>query len=183
MFSKGKNLTFFGSAFFIFCIALSFFQIFFPPTSEISTLVYCPLQKTWVKSAEHIKPKIEKTLDNICTSETLKNLANFKISLKTLQPADEKTFFDYLEKGDRAFSELNRFPDLPSRKSFTKSKSEIAINNFNQKIEKSTLHHFSFAQFQRPPNVSVAINFDFQITRDLEKISRSINPRSPPFFI
>lgn len=183
MFLKSKNLTFFGSSFIFLCFVLSFFQISFSQSFETPTLIYCPLQKTWVKRFEPKTPETFQSFDNICATDKRKNLVSFKISLKTFQPLGEKLFFDYLAKGDRVFTESNQFPDLPNRKLITHSNTEIALNNFAQNIEKTSLIHFSFAQKPRPPTTLISANFEFQIANTLKKISRHINPRSPPIFV
>lgn len=179
---RNKNLTFLSSAF--LCFALIYLHIFLPQTFEFPTLVYCPLQKTWVKeNTPPIKTKEFQSLDKICASEKRKNTVNFAFSLNTFQPLDEKSFFDYLEKGNRLFTEQNRLPDLPNRKFANQLNTQIAVNNFNQNLENTSPAHFSFAQRQRPPSKSISVNFEFQIVRALKKISHNINPRSPPFFI
>jgi len=183
MFFYRKFLLFFGGAILFLCLLLNFIQISFPINLQDSSLVYCPLQKIWVKGNESNNFTAENSLDYICASEKKKNFLSFEISLKTFQPVNEKTFFEYLAKGKQAFTKFGEFPRLPKHEFFNASKSEAVTNNFKQKIEKNILSRFSFAQHQRPPNISVSTDFDFQFSRELEKISRNINPRSPPFFI
>ncbi len=181
MILRKTHLTFLSSAF--LCFALIYLHIFLPKSFELPTLVYCPLQKTWVKENTPNTPKEFQSLDKICAGEKRKNTVSFAFSLNTFQPLDEKSFFDYLEKGNRLFTEQNRLPDLPNRKLANHLNTQSAVNNFNQNLENTSPAHFSFAQRQRPPSNSISVNFESQIVRTLEKISRNINPRSPPNFI
>lgn len=181
MILRKTNLSFPSSA--ILCFALVFLHICLPQTFETANLVYCPLQKTWVLP-NLPKPLAEiQSLHNLCASEKLKNLANFRFSLKTFQPLDENLFFDYLKKGESFFTAQKGLPDLPKRNSIRHLKSEFAVNNFTKNLKKSTHAYFSFEQHQRPPNNSVSVDFAPRILRNLEKISRNINPRSPPIFV
>ncbi len=181
MILRKTHLTFLSSAF--LCFALIYLHIFLPKSFELPTLVYCPLQKTWVKENTPNTPQEFQSVDKICAGEKLKNTVSFAFSLNTFQPLDEKSFFDYLEKGNRLFTEQNRLPDLPNRKLTNDLNTQSAVNNFTQNLENTSPAHFSFAQRQRPPSISISVNFELQIVRSLEKISRNINPRSPPNFI
>ncbi len=147
-------------------------------------LVYCPLQKTWVQQNVP-QPKIEDSLENICASDKLKSQFSLQVSQKTLgfQPKTEKLFFNYLQKGDLAFVEINQHPNLPDSNLAQNHKLETATNNFRQEIGQQDLAEFTLQQIARPPTFVNSTKFDFQFVQTLDQISRNINPRSPPFSI
>ena len=167
----------------IFFTLCSGYPGFYDFQSTVSPdLVYCPLQKVWVKRLEPKTPVKYQPFDEICATDTRKNSLRLEISLKTLHPATQKIVFDYLEKGDRAFAELNQLTSSPSRQLLAQTNSETAANNFSQDFGKHEFAEFTLLQAPRPPTFSgnAPIRFTFQFTCALEKISRNINPRSPP---
>lgn len=159
---------------------------FFLPINSVSKKdsVYCPLQKTWVKR-EIPKLKFQNELEEICAGDKLKTLFSFQIEQKIIgfQPKTEKLFFDYLQKGDLTFIELNHHSNFPESNFAENHKTEKIGNNFQQKINKKELAKFNFQQIARPPTFREIAKFNFQITRKLENISHNISPRSPPFSI
>ena len=146
-------------------------------------LIYCPLQKTWVKGKVP-KVSIKNELEEICASDKLKSLFSFQIEHKIIgfQPRTEKLFFDYLQQGDLTFAKLNHHSNLPESNLAQNHKTEKIGNNFQQKINKQELAKFNLQKIARPPTFQKIAKFDFQIIRKLENISHNINPRSPPCF-
>jgi hypothetical protein len=144
-------------------------------------LVYCPLQKTWVK-ANIEKVSENDTFKNICVTDKKKTELIAELSLKTfaLEQVTENVLFDYLEKGNQAL--MNSFPNLPKNEVSKHTKFETAANNFQYDFIKLQLVKITLPQLSRPPNYKKSNKFDFQLTHNLDKISRSINPRSPPVF-
>lgn len=166
-------------------VCLSFFILPLNNQFPDENLVYCPLQKTWVQQNVP-QPKIEDSLENICASDKLKSQFSLQLSQKTLgfQPKTEKLFFNYLQKGDLAFAEINHHPNLPDSNLAQNHKTETVANNLRQRIERSELIKFILQAAPRPPTFSKKNNeFESHPVQILEKISRNINPRSPPFFI
>ncbi len=143
--------------------------------------VYCPLQKTWVKTNIE-KVSENDTFKNICATDKKKAELIAELSLKTIasQRVTENLLFDYLEKGKQVL--INNFPNLPNGEVSKQAKFETAANNFHRDFIKPRLVKLTLPQLSRPPNYNKSCKFDFQITRDLTKISRNINPRSPPIF-
>ena len=100
---------------------------------------------------------------------------------------DEKQFenlaFKYFKIGKTAFANLPDFPDFPPRNLI---KVSFLTNGFNKTDEtrlsfQRNAEDFSFAQNPRPPNAVSAIFPERRNARQLEKISRRIAPRAPPF--
>ncbi|MBX7174633.1 MAG: hypothetical protein K1X72_26900 [Pyrinomonadaceae bacterium] len=166
-------------------VCLSFFILPLNNQFPDENLVYCPLQKTWVQQNVP-QPKIEDSLENICASDKLKSQFSLQLSQKTLgfQPKTEKLFFNYLQKGDLAFAEINHHPNLPDSNLAQNHKTETVANNFRQEIGQQDLAGFTLQQIARPPTFVKEINFfASQSAQPLDQISRNINPRSPPFSI
>lgn len=143
-------------------------------------LVYCPLQKTWVKPKSEVSNNLA-PLKNFCATNKRKIELAAELALKIidLKSVTENAVFDYLEKGNQVL--VNNFPNLPKDEISKQTKLETAANNFHYDIIKLQVAKTIFPQILRPPNYRTSTKFDFQIVRSLEKISRSINPRSPPF--
>jgi len=150
--------------------------------------VYCPLTKKLqpVKAARPSK----NPLKNICTAENEKTSffnGLLGANLAKTNFLDEKQFetlvFDFFQKGKAAFSNLPPLPEAP-RKNSVKAFSAIAGFGKNHETEfvwKLHAEDFSFAFKSRPPNRFSADLFSPSNFRPLEKISRRIAPRAPPF--
>lgn len=164
------------------------FSFFILPLSNPKideSLVYCPLQKAWVKQSIP-QLKVEDDLENICAGDKLKARFNFQFAQKTLgfQPKTEKLFFDYVQKGDLAFVEINHHSNLPNSNLAQNHKLEPVSNNSRQEISKQDLANLTLQQIARPPTFAKEISsFESQFFQTLESVSRKINPRSPPFSI
>jgi hypothetical protein len=170
----------------VFCVCFLFalfsVNLIFPAKSnQIKGLIYCPLQKIWVKA--HIERVSQNdTFKNICATDKKKAELIAELSLKTfaLEQVTENLLFDYLEKGNQAL--MNNFPNLPKNEVSKQTKFETAANNFQYDFIKLQLVKITLPKLSRPPNYKKSNKFDFQLTHNLDKISRNINPRSPPVF-
>ncbi len=118
----------------------------------------------------------------MCATDKRKAELAAELSLKTLyiKRITANIVFDYLEKGDQALT--NSFPNLPKDEISKSLKFETVANNFGQNFIKPNLTQITLSQIPRPPNYQTSVKFDFQIIQTLNKISRNINPRSPPKF-
>lgn len=172
----------------IFCVVFLFALItanfFFSfNLHTYSDLVYCPLQKTWVK--QHIeRPKFKQNpLEQICMNEAEKLELSKQILLKNAFAVDEKGVFETLRNGEKVLDNYRDFPQMPPQNLFTNKQSFSLLNNKNDfRTEVANITEVvSFQQFSRPPTIQHSAKFDFQISRTLSKTSRNINPRSPPF--
>ena len=171
----------------ILLMSLCFSFIILPQSTQglNENLVYCPLQKALVRK-EIPQPEIKNELEDICASDKLKAQFGTQLTQKTLgfPPKTEKLFFNYLQKGDLAFAEINHHPNLPDSNLAQNHKPETVSNNSGQEIGQQDLTKFTLQQIARPPTFVKEINFfASQSVQTLDKISRNINPRSPPFFI
>lgn len=182
---KIKNKTFvdFTCAFLLFCLGAASFQVLFFASPISSNLVFCPLQNKWVESDARmiLAPK---DFDDFCATDQRKEFIKIKIHLKTRYAPviTENLVFDYLEKGNQAFSLFNHLPEIPPREFIKKSSGVTASNNFFDYSIKLATEKFSLEQAARPPTFSAQTRFSFQFIRPLSAITRNINPRSPPIF-
>ena len=155
-----------------------------------SDAVFCPLQKTWVKKNQSTQ-SIGNSLDEICAPNEHKqhfvyDLAKslFSKRVESAQISQEQLFFQYLEKGKQVFAETAPFRNTPDRRlvnAAAKEKSGTA--NYSVDFHRRPAESFILKVLARPPTFNHNTNFDFQFTQELKKISRQINPRSPPSFI
>ena len=148
-------------------------------------LVYCPLQKTWVKRNEEPQSFRRNPLDQICMSERKKQELELQILLKNAFAVDEQGIFAALQKGAKALENYRESQNPPNQTLVQIRPSFVFLNSRNDwkftfltKIEK-----FSFALNSRPPTFLKSTKFDFKIIQTLDQIPRHINPRSPPFSV
>lgn len=168
-----------GLIFFGICLSYLGSYEFQSPAS--TGLVYCPLQKTWVRGAQPKALIKYRPFDDICAADTRKNSLQIELSLKTFHPITQKIVFDYLEKGDTVFAGLNQLSNLPQHRWLAQTSAETAANNSSPEISKYAFANFVLPQAARPPTFTkVSTRFAFQFVSALEKISRNIKPRSPP---
>ncbi|HRH46962.1 MAG TPA: hypothetical protein PKY82_35270, partial [Pyrinomonadaceae bacterium] len=100
------------------------------------------------------------------------------------QPKTETLFFNYLQKGDLVFVEINHHSNLPDSNLAQNHRIETIVNNFRQEVGRQELIKFTLQEAPRPPTLTEKkCEFESQSVQTLEQISRNINPRSPPFFI
>lgn len=177
----------------LFCLFFGSFPISAKQNNPSNDLVYCPLQKKWVKKNQNLSEpkKVEKPLDEICSSS--KNKESFIFGLfsvistkqfSSTKENEESLFFKFLKKGERAFSESpdpNNLPKNQIASAVTKVKGGNVYFNFD--FAQELTETFKLNQFARPPNTFQATKFGFHLIRELKNISRNINPRSPPFSI
>ena len=172
---------------FAFTASLFFAAFPFVKTEAETDKVYCPLTKK-LQPVHPLKRSVQrKSLDGFCATDDRKiqfeqalletqNLVSYgKISFETLA-------FDFFQKGKSAFKNLPNHPEFP-RQNLAKSQySIIGAGNFEKQTSLAEIKNpnLDFSQNPRPPTFQTAVKFDFQIAQDLEKISRNINPRSPP---
>lgn len=182
--SHDKIYTKFICTLLLLCFGAALFQILFCGSPVNPNLVYCPLQNKWVKSGEEAILAI-KDFGDFCATDKRKEFIKTKIQLKNrFAPViTENLVFDYLEKGNQAFSLFDHSPEIPPREFIKKSSSVTASNNFFDYSIKLATEEFSLKQAARPPTFSAQAHFSFQFVRPLSAISRNINPRSPPIFI
>jgi hypothetical protein len=173
----------------VFCLCFLFALIsanvaFSHKSNEANNLVYCPLQKTWVKKTIEILPIRKTSLEQLCMSDAEKQNLAIQLSLKNALAIDEKGIFETLKFGVKVLGNYRKFPNLPNQNSAELQQSFAVINGKNdlQTDFQINSQAFSFQQLSRPPTITETTKFDFSIAQSLDKISRNINPRSPPMF-
>lgn len=171
----------------LFCVVLSGIALSLDFSVENEDLVYCPLQKKWVK--ETVEPvRYENPLDEICAANTEKNsfLQSFTVKFAFLSKISTKIetqnlFFSYVEKGEKAFVELtssHHFPDEEFLVFGTFQKGSVVYKNEFVKKQNSVLEE---TVLPRPPNfIAENTKFEFPATQKLEQISHQIFARPPP---
>lgn len=151
-------------------------------------MVYCPLTKKF-QPVNPPKENSNKTLDAFCASNSQKDRFSLEISKQIhsdLSSLSEKQFekivFDYFQNGKSAFGNLPKLPEFPHENLAKNSNFAVNAgkNKENQFVWKLQNENFSFAQNPRPPDLAPKGVFAVQIIRNLDEISRNINPRSPP---
>lgn len=148
-----------------------------------SDLVFCPLQKQWVKRSAPAKPKI--SLADICSSDKEKtHFFNRLILNSGIAYADksspEDLFFAFQAKGDQALKEIPSSPDFPERKLTSLIKVQTGSRISQTVLVAVVTQVLSFEQFSRPPTENLSANFTSRRVSDIDNISPSIAPRAPP---
>jgi hypothetical protein len=152
--------------------------------TSLNNLVYCPLQKTWVKLNSDISVTQTTPLNQICMSNAEKQILSAQILFKKAFVIDEKGVFETLKFGVKFLDNYKHFPNLPD-KTFAEFRGLFNLINSKNDLQIEFVinsQSFYFEQFSRPPTLTKTTKFDSQIAQTLEKISRNINPRSPPIF-
>lgn len=180
-------------AFLIFsCLVISSIPVSAQQKSA-ANLVYCPLQKAWVKGTRfNAELRLaDNSLDAVCSANEHKqqfvyDLArnSFFKQIASISHTQEQLFFHYLEKGKQVFAEIassGSAPNLRIIKAATKEKSGTA--NFNVDFHQHQPESFGLQTLARPPTFRQSVEFDSRFIPELKRISRNINPRSPPVFI
>ncbi len=190
-FSKPKILT----AIWFFALFLNVFSValFAEPPNIPADKVYCPLTKRLqpVKvSNKEVPQNPQNPLGEICADEKEKKLFAdelFRQNLLKINALDEDKFenlvFDYFQKGSAAFADFSQSPDSPHKNSVKNLSVSIAFSKTDETrfVWKTSAEKKSFAQNSRPPNSLTISLFEPQTFIKLEKISRRISPRAPPF--
>ena len=182
----------FLTAIWLFALFLNAFSIaiFAEAPKKLAEMVYCPLTKK-LQPVKAVKKETRKNpLGEICADgRDKKSFSDELFSASGLKMAalGEKQFenlvFDFFQKGKSAFAGVPQFPDLPHKNSIKPFSAVVAFGQTDEKqfIWKSRAERFSFALIPRPPNTVAANFFEPQNFRELNKISRQITPRAPPF--
>ena len=175
------------------CLSASFVPVFGQQKHHADDeVVFCPLQKIWVKKNFVALPKTVKPLDGVCAADELKEFflvesSRNLFSLKFFSSTDgaEKIFFAYAAKGKQALAEIAAPSDgSPERRIAKLAAREKSVGgDFKNDFQQAMSATISLENFPRPPTFFCPIESDFQFAHELKKISRSINPRSPPVFV
>lgn len=155
--------------------------VFAGPTG--AGLVYCPLQRAWVKKAGEILKA--GPLKNICASdeakqkfsfESFRKLGSFVVSLD--ETRIEKLFFDYSKAGSVTLTGLKPV-NAPERQSLTGSdESETIVANGRPAIDRAAPQQAVSLQLalQRAPKIAQKLTTNYY-SRIPDGLSR---PRAPP---
>lgn len=153
---------------------------------NMDELVYCPLQKKWVKRNDE-PIFVRNPLDEICstndkksafTQSLVKNLISFSSIANNLRTKD--LYFEYTEKGEKVFSDINNQQDLPRRESIDFDGSQKSSSIYKNELTKKRNSVLVETNFPRPPNFISVKRFEFPTIQKLTKISQKLFARPPP---
>lgn len=173
------------SAIFSGAVSLAFYV---PEPAQNAEMVYCPLTKRLQPVHAFDVNQGKNELGEICLSA--KQRDDFSSSILTKlslgfsfskQQSVEEIVFDYFKNGKSALDTVPDFPNHPER---TFAENLYSLIGFGQNLDMQSVwkteESFSLKLKARPPTKVLSTRFDFQISKNLETISRNINPRSPP---
>jgi hypothetical protein len=148
-------------------------------------MVYCPLQKKWVKGSkeEPVKPSVD--LGALCISD--KNKATLlKVFIKeSVTIPDESFVFEILKDGIETAIKNQRLPSKPSPLAF-KTASSIGTVSSREKSRIDILWlGTNLTYCQQPVGLTTRVNtfFDRRIFLALKPVYQGFNPRPPPIFV
>ena len=157
-----------------------------PGLPENAGVVFCPLQKKWVKGGSQIAELKPTPLSEICSPVKDKN--SFTSSLISILNSRvlEKTkidiatlFFAFKAKGNRAFSDLPSDPQLPSAPVSVNEVTVPAAGHSRGDVIAVLSPFFTLEQLSRPPTEAVC-DLYFPCVAELPAKLVAINPRGPP---
>ena len=153
--------------------------------TETADQVYCPLQKTWVARETEPTQVHANPLDGICMSKPQKDEFLVQIIRNRAFAIDENGIFETLKQGEQVLRLYRETPNTPQNSIAGISVSLTALNSkndlrFNFEANTASVQGFSFDI----PEASFKVTkYDRPSLRVLSKITRNINPRSPPSLI
>ncbi|MBK7392285.1 MAG: hypothetical protein IPI64_03160 [Chloracidobacterium sp.] len=154
---------------------------------KASGLVFCPLQKQWVKKSEPKKAESTPPLPDICaavkgkTAFVEKLVAGVGSRIATAGKVDvSELFFSFVAKGDKAFSEIPSSPDLPKMPLTVVEKAQGGTNVVRSGFLAVNTRTFSFEQVSRPPTPKSVSDFNSPQITGLQSVAYAINTRGPP---
>lgn len=172
----------------------SFFAIvlatipFLPVSSPASqNLVYCPLQKQWVKRSERVEKPVVSFTD-ICTGTRGKaeflgrlSLVSRRSNTVTDQTKADSYFFSYVKRGDAAFAGLPSAPDAPETLATISPLTQAgsSIVNLDPPVVGSTA--LSLDAFPRPTTPIAGDSYFFHTASVHSTVLTTRVPRGPPF--
>ncbi len=147
-------------------------------------LVFCPLQKQWVKKTPPRPVRSTTPLAEICASGNSKTLfarslvLNLRPGVGSVENAD--LFFKFLGKGDRAFNDVTLVPGLPNLppKSLERVQNSDSIGRVGSYLHAVMATAPEFLSWQMPPPAYSV--FNLADPPKFAGVSRSLSPRAPP---
>lgn len=149
-------------------------------------LVFCPLQKIFVKRSEPKKIEPRVALSDLCAVDKVKAdfLERLVVSVNSKRVDGKlnlgELFFSFSATGDRAFSNLPSVPEAPGFPLAVVEKVQgVSGIERNGHIAVNT-QVFSLQQLSRPPTRRPLTRFHFPPISDLASPAYAINSRGPP---
>ncbi len=169
------------------CSVFNTLVVFAVETPNNGDLVFCPLQRQWVKKSEPKRVVAKAPLSDICGSKKTKAVfllemilaANVKVKAEHNVNIGE-LFVSFSAKGGKAFSELPSAPDSPKRPLTVVDKVQAGSISSRGDFLAITTQIFSLQQLSRPPTELAVSNFYSPQITDLQSAAYAINTRGPP---
>lgn len=168
----------------LLCVLLSVIPAFASQTVADPDLIFCPLQKAWVrKGGETPKPD---PLKNVCASDTAKQKFSYesfrRLSISRISPDDgqiENLFFDHSRLGDRAFASLKPVP-LSERSGITGGISSESSAAIGRTIVETPIGRSLFSPRLTIIALSRQAYFEYPTVFVSEALRQKSQPRAPP---
>lgn len=168
----------------LLCFALSSVSVVAVEAPRAGDLVFCPLQKLWVKGREPEKMRPPDALAAICAANTSKTSFLEKLaaapSIKVTAANAVDAYFSFQTDGSRALMKTRSAPDVPQIPLTVVSKLQSTAGSGHVAPVTGLADVFSFQQHARPPTGAVVSNYLSQQIPHLRPSSFAIIPRGPP---
>jgi hypothetical protein len=169
----------------LICSAFASLPVFSFDRANAADLVFCPLQRQWVKRQPLAPAKPTESLSDVCAADRDKAAFADRLILKAAgrSIADEaivSLYFEFGAKGDAAFLDARSRSNSPEKPTSSFSKKEIGSSSVRSdlavvKNEPLALRRISGASKE----IAVRSSWDRPL-RDLTAIPSSTRPRAPP---
>jgi hypothetical protein len=149
-------------------------------------LVYCPLQKAWVKGGGEPVRQAPEVLKSVCASDAAKQKFTYesvrRLGVRNAFDRDlaEKLFFDYSKVGRKAFNALPAAP-LPTQPGLSeRTAPETVIANGRTAIDSSAVQSVKLPEIRYSVAEYLPISFERKMAFSSNDIFRISTPRAPP---
>lgn len=171
----------------LLCVGLSSISVIAVEPLKRSDVVFCPLQKKWIKKSEPTKALSNKPLSDICGSNKNKkqflNLLSASVLTRINKGKKVDTgilFINFRAVGERAFAEIPNYPDVPKVPLAIVEKVPVSSGGGRGGNVAATAETIPFEQFSRPPTHDSASKFFFHSVNTLQLVTFAINTRGSP---
>ena len=164
------------------CVVFASLSVFSIESPKSTGLVFCPLQKQWMKRLPPSAPVSD--LATFCAPAKAKEMFLGSLLRKRVpgnSANGEAAFFNFLAKGERSFAEMPSLPNDPQEALTDLTRNEFFGNAARTKIAFFQDGRLAFGQFSRPPTLEAAAIFPDPQFPPSATGAYAIKPRGPPF--
>jgi hypothetical protein len=155
---------------------------------QSNDLVYCPLQKKWVKGADDQVETQAPSLSAICAPENNKqkfvnrSQADFRLAAAIRNGATEKLFFAFVRNDDSEAARLLSQHNLPQPSDeLAAQKQNVAVSTTSDLQIHVATNRPTF-ELPRPPTSTATSEFAAQPVHRFDSLLDHTCPRGPPHF-